>query len=99
MQNPLKYIKSQLWGKARMQAEYKVTLKENGRLVLPMKIREKLGVVAGDQLLFSLGDELKVTSLKTSIRECQQIVQKYNVNKISLVDSLKQARQEELDND
>ena len=82
-----------------MQAEYKVTLKENGRLVLPIKIREKLGVVAGDQLLFSLGDELKVTPLKTSVRECQQIVQKYNVNKISLVDSLKQTRQEELDND
>lgn len=82
-----------------MQAEYKVTLKENGRLVLPIKIREKLGVVAGDQLLFSLGDELKVTPLKAAVRECQQIVQEYNVNKISLVDSLKKTRQEELDND
>lgn len=79
--------------------EYKVTLKENGRLILPIKIREKLGIVAGDQLLFSLGDELKVTSLKTSVRECQQIVQKYNVKKISLVDSLKQTRQEDSEHD
>lgn len=78
-----------------MQAEYKVTLKENGRLVLPIKIREKLGVVAGDQLLFTLGDELKVTPLKTSIRECQQIVQKYNVKKIPLVDSFIETRREE----
>ncbi|MBP9726894.1 MAG: AbrB/MazE/SpoVT family DNA-binding domain-containing protein [Gammaproteobacteria bacterium] len=82
-----------------MQAEYKVTLKENGRLVLPIKIREKLGVVAGDQLLFSMGDELKVTSLKASVRECQQIVKKYNVKNISLVDSLKKTRQEESNND
>lgn len=78
-----------------MQAEYKVTLKENGRLVLPIKIREELGVVAGDQLLFSLGDELKVTPLKTSVRECQQIIKKYNVNKISLVDSFIETRREE----
>lgn len=79
--------------------EYKITLKENGRLILPIKIREKLGVVAGDQLLFSLGNELKVTSLKTSVRECQEIIQKYNVNKISLVDSLKQTRQEDSEHD
>lgn len=82
-----------------MQIEYKVTLKENGRLVLPLKIREKLGVVAGDQLLFSMGDELKVSPLKASVRECQQIIQKYNVNNISLVDSLKETRKEDADHE
>ncbi len=82
-----------------MHLEYKITVKENGRLVLPIKIREQLGITKGDQLLFILDKELKVVPLKTSLKQFQERIKNVNKKHISLVDSLKETRKMEKDLD
>ena len=78
--------------------EYKVTLSENGRIILPVKIRKELNLVPGDHIMLSLnGSQVQIRTLKDTIRNFQEIVKAHNVNKISLVDSLKQSRTEDND--
>ncbi|MCX7114695.1 MAG: AbrB/MazE/SpoVT family DNA-binding domain-containing protein [Gammaproteobacteria bacterium] len=75
-----------------MHAEYKITVQANGRVVLPIKIREQMGIETGDQLLLVWDKDLKITPLKESVRQIQQKIKKHNTQGISLVDSLKQTR-------
>lgn len=79
--------------------EYKITVHANGRLVLPIKIREQMGIVAGDPVLLVLDKELKIIPLKESLRQIQQKIKKHNTQSISLVDSLKKTRQSESKNE
>jgi len=80
-----------------MQKKYKVTIGNNGRLVLPCKVREYLHIKSGDQVLLVLDQELKILPLKESFKQIQQLVKSYNTNNISLVDSLKITRTQEKD--
>ena len=80
-----------------MQKKYKVTVGNNGRLVLPYKLREDLHIKSGDQVLLVLDQELKIIPLKESFKQIQQLVKSYNTNNISLVDSLKTTRTQEKD--
>lgn len=82
-----------------MHAEYKITIKENGRFVLPIKVREKLGITAGDQLLLVLDKDIRIIPLKESLHRFQQRVKSCNKQNISLVDSLKKTRLAEFDNE
>lgn len=82
-----------------MHLEYKITMTPNGRIVLPIKIREQLGIQTGDQLLLVLNKELKIIPMKESIRTIQQKIKKHNPTGISLVTSLKKTRLEESENE
>lgn len=82
-----------------MHTEYKITIKANGRLVLPIKVREQLGITAGDQFLLIVDKDLKMISLKESIRRMQEKVKKHNAQGISLVRSLKKTRSDEMNNE
>ena len=82
-----------------MHLEYKLTIQANGRLVLPIKIREQLGLVTGDQILLVLDKDLKIIPLKETLRHIQDKIKKMNKEGISLVGALKQTRQSEFDHE
>lgn len=83
-----------------MHLEFKSTLGENGRVVLPAKLRHALDISSGDQIVFVLeNQELKVIPLKKTIKHFQSLVSKLNKDKISLVDSLLASRRRELENE
>lgn len=78
-----------------MQLEYKVTVGENGRLILPIKIREQLNLLTGDQVMLVLNEELKLIPIKDKVRELQAMIKSRNPENISLVDSLIESRRKE----
>ena len=82
-----------------MQIEYKLTMGENGRISIPIKIRECMNLVPGDQIILKLDEELKITPLKNTIRAIQEFVSSRNPDKVSLVDSLLETRAIEAKND
>lgn len=82
-----------------MQLEYKVTVGENGRVILPIKIREQLNLLTGDQVMLVLDEELKVIPLKDKVRKLQAMIKSRNPENISLVDSLIEGRRKESRNE
>lgn len=82
-----------------MHMEYKITIQPNGRMVLPIKIREQMGITAGDQILLVLDKELRMIPLKETLRQIQAKVKKHNKQGLSLVSSLKQTRLTESDHE
>ena len=83
-----------------MHLEFKSTLSENGRVILPAKLRQALNLSSGDQIVFVLEhEELKVIPLKQTIKDFQSLISKLNKDKISLVDSLIASRRREAENE
>ncbi|QQV75573.1 hypothetical protein H6P87_01135 [Rickettsia tillamookensis] len=82
-----------------MHLEYKVTISENGRINIPVKIRDQLYLSSGDQLMLVLDKELKLIPIKNKIKEFQALVKSKNKNNISLVESLIESRKKELNNE
>lgn len=83
-----------------MHLEYKSTIGENGRIILPVKIRNNLHLLPGDQIIFVLDkEELKMVPLKSTIKRFQEIIKKHNKNNISMVDSLIAERRQESENE
>ncbi len=82
-----------------MNLEHKITVGENGRILIPAKIREFLNIVPGDQMMLIMNKELKLVPLKDIIRKLQAFIKSRNKDNISLVKSLKQSRVEEFKNE
>ncbi|WP_375327562.1 AbrB/MazE/SpoVT family DNA-binding domain-containing protein [Candidatus Tisiphia endosymbiont of Nemotelus uliginosus] len=82
-----------------MYLEYKVTIGENGRLIIPAKIREHCAISSGDQLMLVLSEELKIIPIKNMVHKFQSFIKSRNKNNISLVNSLKESRLEEYNNE
>jgi AbrB family looped-hinge helix DNA binding protein len=83
-----------------MDMEFSTTIGENGRLILPIKIRKALNVVSGDRVMLLLSDrELRIRTLKDTVKNYQAMIKRCNVNNVSLVDSLKQSRIQEADDE
>jgi len=82
-----------------MTLECKVTLGENGRLIIPAKIRERFKIFSGDQVMLVLDEELKIIPLRNMVNKFQEFIKLRNKNNISLVDSLKESRLEEFNNE
>ena len=82
-----------------MHLECKVTLGDNGRLIIPAKIREHFKISSGDQLMLILDEELKIVPLRSMVQKFQAFVKSRNKNNISLVESLKETRQKEFKNE
>lgn len=79
-----------------MHLEFKSTIGENGRVILPAKLRQNLQLSSGDQIVFILdNEELKVVPLKNTVKQFQSRISNLNKDKISLVDSLLASRRHE----
>lgn len=67
----------------------RVTVNENGRIVIPAAMRKALNVKAGDELLLHVEDgELRATTRMQRIRKAQELVRRYIPEGVSLVDEL-----------
>jgi AbrB family looped-hinge helix DNA binding protein len=75
--------------------EFKATLGENGRLIVPALIRKNLELKAGDQLIIRLLDDnsISVHSPKHSLKKLQNLVRSKGEG--NLVDSLIEMRRQE----
>jgi AbrB family looped-hinge helix DNA binding protein len=79
-----------------MSLQLKVRVDRQGRLVLPARIREELGVVGGGELTLDVNDdEVRLVSHRQAIRRIQKLVRRYVPEGVSLVDELLADRREE----
>jgi AbrB family looped-hinge helix DNA binding protein len=77
-------------------AEARVTVNENGRLVIPVAFRSALGINPGDEVVLRIeDDELRITTLRQRIAQAQRLVRKYVKPGVSLVDELLSERRAE----
>jgi AbrB family looped-hinge helix DNA binding protein len=69
---------------------------EKGRLVIPAKFREALGIKPGDVVRLEIvNGELKVSTFASRLKRAQERVQRYTTPGKSLVDELIAERREE----
>lgn len=72
-----------------------VQVAQNGRMVLPKPVRDALGMADGGTVLLSVeGDEVKLTSIRHSIKRAQDLYQQYATINVSVDDFLKERRAE-----
>lgn len=73
-----------------------VKIGPGGRIVIPAKLREKLGVKPGDTVwLEEDNEQLRITSVRQAIRRMQDLVAQYAPGDRSLADELIAERREE----
>jgi AbrB family looped-hinge helix DNA binding protein len=78
-----------------MDAETRLRINENGRVVIPAAFRKALGINPGDEVILRLeDDELRITTMKRRIERAQRHVRKYVKPGVSLVDELIAERRE-----
>jgi AbrB family looped-hinge helix DNA binding protein len=78
-----------------MNAEARLRVNENGRVVIPAAFRKALGINPGDEVILSLEeDELRITTLKRRIERAQRRARQYVKPGVSLVDELIAERRE-----
>ncbi len=68
---------------------------DGGRLILPVEIRRAMKLEKGDSVVLDLvGDELRIRSTRTVVREIQEMLRPYKTDK-SIVDELIEERRRE----
>ena len=73
-----------------------VKLGSNGRITIPARMLEALGVEAGDAVLLQLEDgQIRIVPYHSAIRLAQEAVRRYVPEGVSLVDALLKDRREE----
>ena len=73
---------------------------EGGRIVIPAKLRQVLGIEIGENVTLSIKDNtLQITTRKEALRRLQALVRKHVPEGVSLVDELIQDRREEAANE
>jgi AbrB family looped-hinge helix DNA binding protein len=78
-----------------MDAETRMRVNENGRVVIPASFRKALGINIGDEVVLRIEDnELRITTLKRRIQQAQRLVRKHVKPGKSLVDELIDDRRE-----
>jgi AbrB family looped-hinge helix DNA binding protein len=78
-----------------MAQAFDAKVAHNGRLVLPKKVREALGMADGGTVVFSVeGDEIKLTSIRQSIERAQELYRRYATNDLTVDDFLAERRTE-----
>ena len=69
-----------------IDAEARLRVNENGRVVIPAAFRKALGINAGDEVVLRMeDDELRITTLKRRIERAQRLVRKHVKPATSLV--------------
>jgi AbrB family looped-hinge helix DNA binding protein len=67
-----------------------------GRIVIPARLREELGLHTGDRVILDVDDgDLRVRPLDAAIRRAQELVTEYVPAGVSLADELIRERREE----
>lgn len=75
---------------------FDLTIKEGGRILLPLDLREALGAREGDVLVGELIDgELTLVTRETALRKVQEVVRKHVPPGVSLADELIAERRSE----
>jgi len=78
-----------------MNAEARLRVNENGRVVIPASFRKALGISIGDEILLRIeDDELRITTLKRRLERAQRLVRQHVKQGASLVDELIAERRE-----
>ena len=78
-----------------IDAEVRLRVNENGRVVIPAAFRRALGINAGDEVVLRMeDDELRITTLKRRLERAQRLVRKHVKPGTSLVDELIAERRE-----
>jgi AbrB family looped-hinge helix DNA binding protein len=72
-------------------------LSENGRILIPAAVRSRMGIKAGDSVVWKLEDGvLRLESYRAAIRKIQDELQKYKKPGISMVDEFLAEKREEV---
>ena len=79
--------------------QFKAMVEESGRIFLPSKVRKKMDINPGDQIVFVMDDDLKIITLKDNLSKIQSKFKALNKSGISLVDSLIGSRRIEAQNE
>ena len=75
----------------------KTTIGEGGRIVIPIRIRNAIGLEIGDKVTLSIKDNsLHITTQKEALRRLKALVREHVPVGVSLVDELIQDRREEV---
>ena len=74
----------------------KTVIGKNGRIVIPVKIRETLGLKTGDEVVLTVDDgELRILPLREAVKRAQETVRKYIPEGRMLSEELVQERRAE----
>ncbi len=75
---------------------YKTLIKENGRIIIPVKLRKAANLSVGQRVILNIQNgEVKISSYDAKLKNIQETVKSYTKNNISLVDKLLEFRHEE----
>jgi bifunctional DNA-binding transcriptional regulator/antitoxin component of YhaV-PrlF toxin-antitoxin module len=78
-----------------MQELIDIRIAENGRMVLPRSARNALGVTGAGVVVLSIdGDNVKLTSMRQSIKRAQDLYRQHAKNDLSVDDFLAERRAE-----
>jgi len=76
--------------------EVRTKIGRNGRLVIPARHRQALGLNDGDEVIVSVEDgALRVTTQRHAVKELQELVRRYVPEGVSLADELIRERRAE----
>lgn len=79
---------------------YKTNIGENGRIIIPARIRKEANLIVGQGIVISVENgELKISSYNARLKNIQETVKTYTKNTGSLVDKLLKLRKEDLDHE
>lgn len=78
-----------------MQETIDIRIAENGRMVLPRSARKALGVKGAGVLVLSIdGDNVKLTSMRQSIKRAQDLYRQHATNDLAVDDFIAERRAE-----
>jgi antitoxin PrlF len=78
-----------------MALQTRVQVGEKGRLVIPIEIREALGIDVGDSLILNIEDhELRISTMESRLHRAQERIRRLVPPGVSLADELSAERRE-----
>jgi bifunctional DNA-binding transcriptional regulator/antitoxin component of YhaV-PrlF toxin-antitoxin module len=79
----------------QMQEIMDIRIAKNGRMVLPRSARNALGVTGAGVVVLSIdGDDVKLSSMRQSIKRAQDLYRQHATNDLSVDDFLAERRAE-----
>jgi AbrB family looped-hinge helix DNA binding protein len=80
--------------------QMRVTMAENGRVLVPAELRAALGLRSGGPVMVRLeGERLVLEPLSTAVRRIQGAMRQYSSSDVSLVDELIAERRREAESE
>jgi bifunctional DNA-binding transcriptional regulator/antitoxin component of YhaV-PrlF toxin-antitoxin module len=78
-----------------MQEMIDIRIAENGRMVLPRSARKALGITGAGVVVLSIeGDNVKLTSMRQSIKRAQDLYRQHAINDLTVDDFIAERRTE-----